>query len=303
MNKLISLIFFKKTLLALLFLIGAQDALASVSGAIFTTDVNRNFVNANVYNSREDVYLNGGPHPNARCTAAGLPDGDYYFQVTNPSGTILFSSDTVAERRVHVFRGIIVAYLGTTHLTGLGKCSGSITVQLFPYNPTTSPGGEYKVWMTPVRDYTPGSGYFGFLRNKSKTDNFKVICPTDFANTCAGPVPGFPISYRDDEKSGISGVVLMRPISPVSRLGDPDSRPLPNAILVVEPAGGGGQITRHNADADGRFQIGLTPGTYQIVALAPQPTRTMPGGGKPTTVTVLPGHWVEVMLYYDTGIR
>ena len=50
-----------------------------VSGAIFTTDANSNYVDANVYDSSEDVYLNGGPRPNAPCTAAGLPDRDYYF--------------------------------------------------------------------------------------------------------------------------------------------------------------------------------------------------------------------------------
>jgi len=57
------------------------------------------------------------------------------------------------------------------------------TVELFPYLRTPNPGGEYKVWMTPVSDYACGSnlsqecnvGFFGFIPSKSKTDNFKVI--------------------------------------------------------------------------------------------------------------------------------
>jgi hypothetical protein len=50
-------------------------AQAGLSGAIFTTDETGSFVNGNVYDSKDDVYLNGGPQPKAPCTAAGLPDG------------------------------------------------------------------------------------------------------------------------------------------------------------------------------------------------------------------------------------
>jgi len=163
---------------ALLLLITGEEAMAQrVTGAIFTTDVNSTFVNANVYENKGDVYLNGGPRPNAPCTAAGLPDGDYYFQVTDPSGKVLLSSDAVTERKVHVFGGLTVAYLGATHLTGVGKCPGSITVQLFPFNTTPNQGNEYKAWMTKVEDYdsTQTLGSFGFINSKSKTDNFKVI--------------------------------------------------------------------------------------------------------------------------------
>ena len=173
-----------------------------VTGAIFTTDMNSTFVNGNVYDSEDgysadDVYLNGGPRPNAPCDAAGLPsgpDGDYYyFQVTDPSGSVLLhdSSDTVAERKVKVKDGLIVAYYGTTRLTGTGKCADpasgkvNITVELFPFNLTPNPGGEYKVWMTKDVDYAcyPNEqivdctlgGVHGFIPSKSKTDNFKVV--------------------------------------------------------------------------------------------------------------------------------
>src|SRR5215472_1295617 len=65
-----------------------------VSGAIFTTDVNGNVVNKNQYAAKTDVYLNGGPGVNAPPGAAGLsPDGVYIFQVTDPSGKTLLSTD------------------------------------------------------------------------------------------------------------------------------------------------------------------------------------------------------------------
>ena len=159
-----------------------------VAGAIFTTDVNSNFVNANVYDFDEDVYLNGGPRPNAPCTAAGLPNGDYYFQVTDPSGATLLSTDDITNRRVTVSGGLIVAHSGT-HGMGIGKCvtfnGYNITVQLAPFALTPNPGGEYKAWMTKVGDYAPTStkGSYGFIPNKSKTDNFKVLPPPIVGDT------------------------------------------------------------------------------------------------------------------------
>ena len=141
---------------------------APVTGAIFTTLSDGSSVDHNIYDAKEDVYLNGGPNsPKAPCTAAGLPDGDYYFQVTDPSGKILLSVDGLAERRVRVKNGVISAYLGLSHHTATGKC-GSVTVQLFPFNDTPNPGGEYKAWMTPVANFSV------FLPSKSKTDNFKA---------------------------------------------------------------------------------------------------------------------------------
>jgi hypothetical protein len=178
------------TVIALLTAVLNTAAMAQpLSGAIFTTDANSTFVNANVYDSTKHVYLNGGPRPNAPCTAAGLPDGDYYFQVTDPSGSMLLSEDHISYREVYVKDGLIVAHYGNYHYTGIGKCSDlvnkevNITVQLYPFKHTPNPGGEYKVWMTKVTDYVGHyditKGSFGFIPSKSKTDNFKVAPPVD----------------------------------------------------------------------------------------------------------------------------
>ena len=49
---------------------------ARLSGAIFTTTPDGGIVNENVrYQSKLEVYLDGGPPPNAPAGAAGLPDG------------------------------------------------------------------------------------------------------------------------------------------------------------------------------------------------------------------------------------
>jgi hypothetical protein len=149
---------------------------APVTGAIFTTTNGGTTVNGNIYEDKADVYLNGGPQPNAPCSAAGLPDGEYYFQVTDPSGSVLLSTDDITERWVTVSGGFITDYLGTTHDMGDGKCLDSISVGLAPFDDTPNNGGEYKVWMTPKDSYSTDTtvGTFGFLNDQSKTDNFKI---------------------------------------------------------------------------------------------------------------------------------
>jgi len=142
-------------------------------GAIFTTTVDGSIVNENVhYEAKEDVYLDGGPGPNAPSGAAGLPEGDYYFQVTDPSGKDLLSSDHIQCRKIHVNANGVIdhVYAGYTYEKQKGQwvkidCQhnqgidqdhselGAITVQLFPYDDTPNNGGVYKVWITRVEDY------------------------------------------------------------------------------------------------------------------------------------------------------
>ena len=170
------------------------------SGAIFTTLSNGTEVNLNQFPSKEDVYLDGGPGPGAPQTAAGLDDGTYVFQVTDPSGKNLLSTDAAACRRIVVSNGIITGVVpagGCEHVTGVDVDHGATTVQLMPYLDTPNHGGVYKVWVTLVEDYLEGcqlqgvpdglavvdcgplarrSGgvAHGFIPAESKTDNFKV---------------------------------------------------------------------------------------------------------------------------------
>lgn len=123
-------------------LLGSPAAAAppsTISGAIFTSDVSGVPVNLNIYEAKEDVYLNGGPGINAPDGAAGLPDGTYSFQVTDPSGKVLLSTDAVVCRQFTVVGGVIedvVDVGGCEHATGADGEDGGATVQLFPYNNT-----------------------------------------------------------------------------------------------------------------------------------------------------------------------
>jgi hypothetical protein len=173
-------------------------AAAPLPGAIFTTIADGTIVNANTqYTSKCGVYLDGGPGQNAPAKAAGLPAGDYFFQVTDPSGRTLLSTDVVNNRQFHVSTdGVITAYTGTggpPHPTGVDQVHpelGAITISLAntscpaDYLDTPNAGGVYKDWVTPVANFigdpsqvdnTCGNGCFhGFASSTSKTDNFKV---------------------------------------------------------------------------------------------------------------------------------
>lgn|SRR5262245_14986174 len=176
--------------LALTAAASVQLRASAPSGAIFTTLVDGSAVNYNIYAAKEDVYLDGGPGQGAPQTAAGLDDGIYVFQVTDPSGKTLLSTDPAGCRLFQVTNGIItsVAPSGACHhATGLDVDHGALTVQLIPYNDTPNPGGEYKVWVTMLADYVceadlsivdcgpkKGGAAHGFVPRHTKTDNFKV---------------------------------------------------------------------------------------------------------------------------------
>ncbi len=179
---------------ALVILALSLPVYAQLSGAIFTTDVNGAEVNGNIYTAKTAVYLSGGPPPGAPAGAAGLPDGTYIFQVTDPSGKVLLSTDDAKCREVTVSGGNIsgVVVTGCQHATGK-SVDGEVTVQLMPYADTPNNGGEYKAWMTPLASYENGCSalgvadgldtvdcgydppdFHGFIASQSKTDNFKV---------------------------------------------------------------------------------------------------------------------------------
>ena len=207
-----------------------------VHGAIFTTTPDGGVVNANVqYTDKREVYLDGGPPGRAPITAAGLPDGLYVFQITDPPGKVLLSNDPAKCRVVRVDGGVIVQLVKPSELPtpladsyklqGKGAdvachvadapdgaagvsgrhdtntdvdhgAQGAIVVQMMPFLDTPNPGGVYKAWMTPLKEYVAKGGSLdqqtratsvqgktvGYARDagfapplsKVKTDNFKV---------------------------------------------------------------------------------------------------------------------------------
>lgn len=168
-------------------IVTALFAADSEGAAIFTSLSDGTTVNQNLYASKSDVYLNGGPQNQ---NASGLVNGFYYFQVTDPSGSVLLSTDSILNRALTVSNGVVSGITGSggTHAIGTFNPNNlSTPVQLFPFNHTPNQGGEYKVWLTTVADYDPQAhnSAFGFVNSRSKTDNFKVRNGVEIAT----PVP------------------------------------------------------------------------------------------------------------------
>jgi hypothetical protein len=131
---------------------------AQLTGAIFTTDSTCTGVNVNHYDSKLDVYLDGGPQNNN--SNSTLPDGDYYVQVTDPSGaTVLGSSvGSATPTPISVVNGSFVQCYQVWAIVHSATLDPG-------YDDTPNNGGEYKVWASTSSDFT---------NNDSKTDNFQV---------------------------------------------------------------------------------------------------------------------------------
>ena len=166
------------SVVALLSFLGAALTGGALAGdALYTTTKDGTAVNANIYPKSTDVYISGGPQNK---NAAGLPDGTYYFQVTDPSGGTLLSTDSAICRQVTVLGGHVDGATGPAceHADGtFNPANGTLPVQLFPFSPTPNAGNEYKAWLVPITAATVSPSdpkVLIFSRSDAKTDNFKV---------------------------------------------------------------------------------------------------------------------------------
>ncbi len=158
---------------------------AAGAGAIYTTDKTGTIVNANTnYGTPTDVYLSGGPQ---NTTAQGPADGTYYFQVTDPSGKTLLSTDNAACRQLKVAGGRVIGATGPCpHSNGtFNPANGTTPVQMAPFGQTPNAGTVYKAWLIPTSKATIGSDgkVLSFSNKDAKTDNFKIFA-------AAAPPPG-----------------------------------------------------------------------------------------------------------------
>jgi hypothetical protein len=177
---------------AALFLIATSALMApQLTGAIFSTDSTCTGVDLNIYNNKSDVYLDGGPeHSNA----AGLPDGYYYVQVTEPDGVLLGTSvGSANETPVHVTNGKFdYCYQLSAILINADGIPGC-TAGAAGYCTTENPGGEYKVWV---------STNSTFDNDDSKTDNFKVK-----ENTTPQTGTLNVVKFYDSDANGVKGAL------------------------------------------------------------------------------------------------
>ncbi len=157
------MVFITSLTIALVFLATSSALMAPLSGAIFTTESLCDGTNVNIFDSKAAVHLNGGPaHPGS----AGLPDGEYYVQVTEPDGTLLGTSvGTTDETPVVISGGEFVTCYQLQAILRKASNAGPYPVAPDGYDTTSNGGGVYKVWVSTESSFT---------NSASKTDNFKV---------------------------------------------------------------------------------------------------------------------------------
>ena len=101
-----------------------------------------------------------------------------------------------------------------------------------------------------------------------------------------------------DGTSGIRGRALSGPQCPVETQGSP-CPPVPYQGTVVATDVESGADHTVDTDAQGRFELSLEPGTYEVSIVS----ESSPPFAKPQTVTVDPGSFTEIVVAVDTGIR
>ena len=104
-----------------------------------------------------------------------------------------------------------------------------------------------------------------------------------------GPSPG----------TGLTGVVMRGPVTPVCRIDVPCDAPFSAGFTVEQ---GSRRVSEFKSDVAGQFTVFLAPGTYTIVPGADAPIISPSRQSK--TATVLDnGALTTVQLMFDTGIR
>jgi len=101
-------------------------------------------------------------------------------------------------------------------------------------------------------------------------------------------------------KSGVWGNVSMSPIHPVERIGQKNSAPKANAVLIAQTQDGK-EAARTTTDKDGNFSLTLPPGDYIMVS--GEKIKVIIGGMMPQQFIVKEKEWTKMAIDIDTGIR
>ncbi len=205
---------------AITLMLCSLGVLAQVPGIVTTVDASSTAVS--IFSDKEDVFFTAGPTTSGCPFTQFVPDGRYYFQVTDLSGTRLLSSDPVAERAVTVHNGVLSSYGGTTHSTEAQGPCGALAVGLAPFRDAGNLVASYLLWLTPVShfegdatqiDPVCGSGCFhGFRPEFSLTTSFRVedkrFCEDTFCVSGVKFEDRNGNGLRDSGEPGLPGVEI-----------------------------------------------------------------------------------------------
>jgi hypothetical protein len=99
--------------------------------------------------------------------------------------------------------------------------------------------------------------------------------------------------------TGLTGVVIRGPITPVCRVDVPCDAPF-SATFTVQRAGA--RVAQFQSDASGQFTVFLAPGAYTVVPNSDTPIIS-PGSQAKSVTVADTGQLTIVRLTFDTGIR
>jgi serine-aspartate repeat-containing protein C/D/E len=211
-------------------------ALAQVPGAVTTTT--ESGAAQTVFADKSDAFFTAGPTSTPCAATQFVNDGQYYFQVTDLSGTTLLSSDPASERIVTIRNGVLFSYDGHTHETDTvegideqtgetvetvahGPC-GALSVGLAPFRDAGSRDASYLLWLTPIARFSGdptqidpvcGDGCFhGFRPESSLTSAFRVedkrFCEDSFCVSGVKFEDRNGNGLRDSGEPGLPGIEI-----------------------------------------------------------------------------------------------
>ena len=97
--------------------------------------------------------------------------------------------------------------------------------------------------------------------------------------------------------SGLRGIVMRGPITPVCTVGVPCDAPASGVVLVFSRSGS--VVARTTTNRNGAYRLALRPGRYGVTTAR----RTIGSGLTPRSVFVPRGRVARVDFKLDTGIR
>ena len=118
-----------------------------------------------------------------------------------------------------------------------------------------------------------------------------LICGLLVVSSCSTTSPS--------AATGLSGVVVRGPVTPVCRIDVPCDAPF-SAMFSVQRSGR--QVAEFRSDASGVFTVFLQPGDYTIIP-APDAPIILPAMQRKQVSVADSGTLTTVRLTFDTGIR
>ncbi|HEY9152652.1 MAG TPA: carboxypeptidase-like regulatory domain-containing protein [Anaerolineales bacterium] len=108
-----------------------------------------------------------------------------------------------------------------------------------------------------------------------------------------------PILAPTPTDSGINGQVTIGPTCPVVRINNPCPDKPYQATLTILTSDGQHKVMQFQTDANGNFQVALSPGNY---VLHPEAPNVMPHA-RDTSFMVEAHQFTRLDVVYDSGIR